>query len=354
VLTIPANQDGGPPGGGGAGGATIDGEGASAPTGGAIKIMRKKDGDADFKEITEENNDVLPGEFMELKAEIPGQNGGTYEWAIGKKAIKNWIASSEKGEIVPISTSDMRAQNIHFYWHDIGQKEVTCIVKINGVVSIGYVRFDVKGLKSTGFTAEDKGLIKIRDNYLNPGTYLSYGGDENPGVLFTANVQVPDAFNQGTWNFVQTVKMNRAISLSKKGIDLTTRKSTQGDFFLDTVYPYWPEHPDAFATGVKGETEDQPGVELIKALDGFTINAYQINKEDFRMYLMFKPGGAKSIFVPLQVCTWYFQCSAKKDVNENWVLDARPISGKKVDSPIDFTDYPTWVKNAKDVRGKAD
>jgi len=61
------------------------------------------------------------------------------------------------------------------------------------------------------------------------------------------------------------------------------------------------------------------------------------------MWLMFKPDGANSIWVPLRKVWWYWRASATK-VNGQWQLDEG--SDHSVDpASTDTTEYPTWTYN---------
>jgi hypothetical protein len=68
----------------------------------------------------------------------------------------------------------------------------------------------------------------------------------------------------------------------------------------------------------------------------------------FKMYIMFKPAGADSIWVPLKRVDWSWQGCATKDSEDNWTLDdSSDVSD--VGSLVDETNHPLWSRSTDDV-----
>jgi hypothetical protein len=120
------------------------------------------------------------------------------------------------------------------------------------------------------------------------------------GINWTANVSVPAAFPQGEFKFVQTVTPRR-LEIRTNG-DLYNLPHA-GELVLDTSDPYaamyGPLIGGPWTTGASHSSGDDPG----DFLD------HQIQLDDsvcdrFQTYLMFRPDGDRSEWVPLAREDW--------------------------------------------------
>jgi hypothetical protein len=67
-------------------------------------------------------------------------------------------------------------------------------------------------------------------------------------------------------------------------------------------------------------------------------------KEEFRLYVMFKPAGSNSIYVPLAVVDWWWKGEATRS-GTTWSLVAGSAGHKASPTHVDTSDHPEWTKN---------
>jgi hypothetical protein len=85
--------------------------------------------------LTDATRKVLPGQKMNLKAEVePSTLTVTdWEWTLPGVVFKNYTASQTTGTLTPIAAGDKDDQTVGFYWADNGDdRDVKCKVKIGG------------------------------------------------------------------------------------------------------------------------------------------------------------------------------------------------------------------------------
>jgi hypothetical protein len=340
VLTIPANQDGGPPGGGGPGGATIDGEGASSPVGGRVVIKRKKDGDDEFKAISEENNNVLPGEFIELQCSLEDGPVLSNRWSIQGSIVRNWTANNSKSTLTKVTDDQLKDMIIQYVWYKSGTFEITCAVGDK----IGWARFDVKEVMFSKLTSDLPGPIKVTNKYLKEGTYLAFGGqqpDFKAGFYAQVAVDVPAGFPAGQWEAVQLIKSDR----SRTNVDKTIQNIRSNKFVLDTSYPY-SESESTNKGGAFSIIDDSPA-QLLK-----DEHRYSINSETFKTYILFKPAGMHSVFVPLKATDLWWWRAVAVNADGLWTLSPNSDAKSAIPQWNNADDYPMWTSNVLDIDWK--
>jgi len=307
-----------------------------------IQIHRKKDGEANYLAISNSNNKVLPGEKMDLK--LVAQNVTDYEWTLPGEVIGGWTADTDKTYATELGAGDLDNQTVVYYWHDTGDKrEVKCEVEIGVKDYTVSVKLHVK--KPTySVTNLDVDEVKVTDKY-----YYGYGdwglhfGAEttSPGTPPTkygfeikCKVEVPSGFSQGVWQYVQLVKMD----VHREDDDTNTAEyDMNGEWVLDTTYPY---AGGSWSTGsTERETDDSP-CHWLRA----DMKWLQTNKDEFNMYIMFKPSGSNSIFVPLAVVNWWWKGKGQEN-GASWDLVVGSDGWSTNPSASDVTTYPVWDKN---------
>jgi hypothetical protein len=257
-----------------------------------IEIHRKKDGEENYVEITNANNKVLPGEYIDLK--LVADNVTAYAWTVpdNDSIVEDWEADETTGTtLTELEAGDLDNQTVVYYWHDDGDNQkVNCQVIINNKSYSIDVTFHVKK-PTCNFTATDKSDVQITDSFYLAGTWLAYGGRGDPcvpGVEFEAEVTVPQGFSEGHWQFVQVLMQDLRWEAFTGG----KMKKVSSDWALDNKYPYKTETE----TDEEDTAIDSPGVQLPSAL----IKKYTADM-DFKMFVMFKPSGDNSIYVSTTV-----------------------------------------------------
>jgi hypothetical protein len=154
---------------------------------------------------------------------------------------------------------------------------------------------------------------------------LTYGTPANHGFDITANAHVPTGFT-GSFQFLQIANSWLRRIRFKNG-DWYRNAGTK---LLDTsaIYPSY---------------NDSPGMELISTFDKAEAS------DSFESYLMFKPSGASSIWVPLRVIknlSW--SGKATRTGAATWTLDSSNNNNNP--TSLDATDFPEWNGNILNLK----
>jgi hypothetical protein len=144
-----------------------------------------------------------------------------------------------------------------------------------------------------------------------------------PGITFSRSITVPSGFT-GETQWVQVIDSTTRTLTPNGGSMLTL----QGSGVLDTTYPY----------ALGSSTNDSPG-QGVNPCDFSDVSA----NDSFSMWLMFKPPGTGSIFVPLRKVNWSWSGSGGRISACNWILSTSNHSTNPTDA--DSTDFPTWSTN---------
>ncbi len=114
-------------------------------------IKRKKDGEKEYKNIDEKNNNVLPGELMELKAElVGGEVQKNVEWILPGKIFADY--KPNENQAVLKKDVDKTKNPVNFYWADSGDgRELICKMMVGGKTISGKATINVKKPEVTFF-----------------------------------------------------------------------------------------------------------------------------------------------------------------------------------------------------------
>jgi len=284
------------------------------------------------KDITDETEEVLVGEKIELKAVVLPETATIQrgEWEkIPGDPIEDFVVGGERGYIDKLEEAELKKPEVKFHWWD-GKDNLT--VKYSAVVDgkklEAKANFVVKEpkikLKSEvpdgDFTIgevtyrEDKEEIVTRDELIyDPPS-------ENYTIKFTHD-PLPNEF-PGETQYVQLVHTDARNEKHKEALNPCLELNKKG---LDKKYPYSPGP----------EATDAPGVPVTYMDLTIEVNHH------YEMYLMFKPEGEGSIFVPLRVMDWDWIGIAKRKS----ILDLFDLRGSGVSKDPEDREaekYPTW------------
>jgi len=255
-----------------------------------------------------------------------------HEWTFPDgKYLKEFRVSEDKGEKVELEDSEKKKQEVKFHWYDEGDKlKLIYSADVEGEKLFAEALFNVKKPEITmraeipeGEFAFARVTYSDEEGNAVTGDELIYDPpSENYSIKFTHD-PLPDQF-PGETQYVQLVHTVGRVEKHKDVLDPCLEINKKG---LDKKYPYSPGP----------EATDAPGAPA-KYLD-LNISV----KNHYEMYLMFKPEGEGSIFVPLRVMGWDWIVLAKrKGVTDEHIWD---VSGSKIrKNPQDrkAEDYPEW------------
>jgi len=150
----------------------------------------------------------------------------------------------------------------------------------------------------------------------------------------------------GSLFFVQLVKSVRTCS--QPGGGLTIRRNTEGDYWLDTTYPYGGHFDPKLGAYT---ASDEPSWRFSQLPGwtplGLTFDDHWSIRDDFKTWLMWQSDSPGSIPVPLSVLDWSW--TAIVDCDRGYLVDTFKLtsSSMTVGTWTDTTTYPEWKKVMK-------
>lgn len=293
--------------------------------------------------VTGQTQNIIVGQIANLTGVVTPAMGLTnVAWTIDPKHLQNWQGSATKSTPTP---TDLTANPTKCFWYDAGNKTVTLSgsVLVNGV-AIGLLpaqtTFNVLRPSHT-ITVIALGKVGADLDYGIPdanGTYqqvtvptLHFGKPQlaHQGISFSASLDPnwSDGNPKQLIQWVQVVTTDRELTTASNGVN----HKLQGTG-LDTTYPY---STDYYQT-------DSPS---ISTQFGYQSYSDVFVNDIFQMWLMYKPSGGDSCWVPLRVTTWEWGGDATPLTPPSayaWVLSR---AKGKMDSEADTTSYPSWTQN---------
>lgn len=286
----------------------------------APQIIIKQDGQV----VTNTTRNAIVGQQLNLTGEVRSGSGAitNQQWSIPGNRIANYIANEVNGAVTPLT--NLNTASISYYWVDGGDgRQVTYTATVRGKPYTGRATFNVK--RPTVNVTTSTGTVRVRTVSFSERIYeLVYASTTAPGIRFTrTNLTIPSGFMGDTY-WVQLVNASR------------TRRRNDGtnevfqETGLDNRFPYASGDPNAT------ETTDSPGLPLTLAYNYATAN------DSFQMWLMFKPSGTNSIYVPLRKVNWSWSGSAERPGTLNWTLVPGSAGNTPNPPSVDSTEHPQW------------
>ena len=298
-----------------------------------VELKRDEEGNGEnWATISGDMAKALPGQRINLKPDFQSFPSGVapsnYSWSINGMHFTSYYATNEKGQKSNLNEVDLTNERIRFYWSDPGIHEVTLSFLINGVTRS--VSNRVKIIKPESRLNANIGQVSfsgLKDVELS-GTIA--------GILFQAKVEsvAAEFRSEGRWHFVQVLNSREKVITNA---DTFRFGNNYGKWVVDSTYPY----AQGASTGENSLCDDSP----ISTMD----NAYRrwITQDDFKMYLMFKPPGINTEWVPLKRIDWLWDWKTTK-TDGIWSLDSG-AKAEVLNDGVGVDDYihPEWDGNYK-------
>lgn len=315
------------------------------------------------QDVTGKKTDVLVGQFIDMYAEIIAppewKQNPTYQWTVPGPAIRDYVANATFARVIHLGDAHggtdqellngLKQANVKYLWATAAGNPDQHIVSvnvgnINGANYVTKTRFGVYRPTST-MTVTAAGAVTLNiDGQGRPIVILTDPVGQTNGIEVLAGVQLPQGFNEaGQWQFVQTVNLGRWRTLQipagqRQAINLN------GQVVLDTYFgaPTVGGGPAVITTGPEGATFGDSPFEPLANTRSLTID------EDFSLFVMFRPPGATSRWVPLKSLDWEWHAQVDAQ-GQNWVLGAS--GGPNPVGPFEVgwvDDIPVWLRNASE------
>lgn len=311
-----------------------------------IRILR--DG-TDITSTTQNNNlqTVIVGQRINLSATVAGGSPSTQSWDVPEKKLKNYETLpagrfANTGRIIPLTA--VSSNNVDFVWYEGTyngmRKQVTYTATVNGISNSAQATFDVKkpnvDLTMTSpptflGTANINGAIRWV-------ILLANSTGTVQGATFNRqNPDIPTPFSGGEFQFVQLVSysLNGSYTSTTSTTPIPINQSESG---LDGCYPY----------GLNDTTvRDSPSLQLDDP--NFVFQNVSVSNT-WSMFLMYKPTGTGSEWVPLRSIDWAWAYTATRGTGGVYTSSGvtNPASSA---TGIDTTTYPVWSNRVPDRSG---
>jgi hypothetical protein len=307
---------------------------------------------------TQDAGKVLVGQKIELvAATLPaGLPVTNPRWSMEGTTFGDYNPTAKSAKIVPVQGGT----TVDFYWSagtsfdEMGNDAVALAADVNGTFNTAETSFDVYRPSDT-FTVT-QGQVGFRPPTGDPKQFGLFGNNNSKnGMDFTGTVTMPAGFdpNSGEWCFVQKItKVDRNATDADGG---SYFNSMNGQSVLDTTWPYEPVSAQSWTTGAAaqqapgyGYANDNPNMSLLK------INTVQPQPapvevdfdETVSTYILFRPKGADSRWVPLQEVNWDYKGTATEK-GGNWTMAG---TNQHNFPPENVAVQPEWTANIKDSR----
>ena len=285
-------------------------------------------------EISGKTGAVSVGEKISLGVKYTVDCGvlKSVEWEIPGKTVKEYKADFVEGKVIEIKDDDKKRFTINFYWVDGADGRTVnakCVFTSSGkdMNKTISATFDVKRPKMKSYSSKT-GSVKIESDKF---------GLLGPGITWIAKVE-PNSAATGEIAFIQRINPHRVWTPGKKW-------TSSGNFVLDgapgkTEIFYAQKRIPLSGGEAKLESNDSPS----NPLSSFPTALETTGKDKFEIYLMYRPSGVDSIWVPLGVLLWDWEGVAKRaTVTNPWVVQAStPPSADP--SGNDTLEFPLWDK----------
>lgn len=271
---------------------------------------------------------VLPGQKVSVQLQLPALPAGVsisgFYWSASGVVFKDYQADNKTAHL--ITWVDRSSSSTEFYWADTGQKSVS----VSYIVSDGTNSWTCESSMIVQVVKPISLLAAVKRNVV-----LSATGNgakiEAPGTGFTAYVaSVADRFEtEGQFQLVQRVQDG---GLYTKTNDQVMQGNHYQEWVLDTFYPA----AGPALTGHVMTFADPPETP-------FQSDAKKHETHDhFEMYLMFKPPGIDTKWVPLKVIPWEWSFNATK-AGGVWTLNSGDSSVPA--TGVVTSQHPRWDAN---------
>ena len=324
--------------------------GSTAPcllTAVGLEILDRKTGTI----VSGTTQNKIVGQKVELsvRSKPAGHTVTNIRWTISGTApgtrpassVKSYAMALAKTDLpVLLQNADLQGQALDFFWvtvHGEGAQTVGVQADVDGAPKQAQVAFNVSCPTLDSFTSVT-GPIDIGTPW-SAQRELYCGTPANPGINYTGKM-TPPAGGAGEMKFTQILQ----AAITRTPTAGPRQTWTIPDWWLDIDDPYAAHGPFAVTASTQAtqSDNDSPGSPLQA---GFTNNMVTMS---FKLYLLYKPAGADSIWVPLGLLSWGWSGEARStNAGATWTkisgahATANPTGAKSAE-------FPAWVDRKTD------
>jgi hypothetical protein len=270
-------------------------------------------------------------------------------WLIDRTAIRHYSQDPASASVTDLTLlGDLLSNPVEFYWIDGGAKNVQVFATIEGTLRCSAnVSFQVNRPRVDSFAAQRRNDdLQIAIGIVIPrhGPELHFGDQITSGIVWDATVTTQSG-GIGTLGFLQLA--SRDTRMTQADADGGGSFQVLAKLCLDRRDPPNSVMYGGLETPIPGgwtarhAANDSPSVRLQPSRsDGTPVNLVDVGVNDsYRVYLMYRPAGAASIWVSLARLDWGW-CARATKIGDAWRLNGPFWSW---DHPaVDTTELPVW------------
>jgi hypothetical protein len=332
------------PGGGASGSAPVCPPGTTTPCPSTItlEIVFRNIGDV----ISGTTQTRIVGQKIALRVRTNpgGQSMSDIRWRVPGQTVKSYTQSNHEGVITTLSQRDLQAADLDFYWIAGGSPQTVEVeATVLGRRLQATVAFNVLAPGNLSMTSST-GRVAVGNPGFGEGEIeLHFGNYERCGIEFTLSATAPPG-GAGEIAGTQLIQQVRTRLFN----DGNTRDwSTQGRFVLDTQTPLNPARQIASGGSRTWNGTDSPGTPLAPNQQRASVD------DHFRVYFMYRPAGADSIWVTLMLLCWEWsgvttRVGAPSGTANTWHT-ATAVSHSHNPSGVPSSELPVWSSNVTEL-----
>lgn len=261
------------------------------------------------------------------------------QWSVQGETLKSYNLSTGPSLPIYLTGADLTKNPLSFYWIKPGTFTASVTVYTASGWGVQSYTYEVKAPTVQSFTS-DTGRVEIVDHQGNPAiAFVGQFGEIGEGILMQLRVS-------GTQNLagqIATIQLVMTARTDQLDNGRSEYRSTNGQWAVDNGRNpggYLYSGPVPLAAG--GTATLPPSDGPLQGVRNPPIEWMKIGREDYKMYLMFKPDAADAIWVPLAMLPWYWQGTATWS-GHDWALSNAANSQDPRGGPVDSP--PGWMIN---------
>ncbi len=322
-------------------GAPIDGGTTPCPPPPVLEIIDRKSGAV----VSGTTQTVIVGKKIELMVRTrPAEAMTNIQWTVPGQRVKGYTQSTTAGTRTELNASDLQGVNLDFYWIAGGTQTVQVAATVRGSQLTAQVTHTVLTPTSVSMTSVT-GSVGVGATGFpgDPPMSLYYGQSPTVGIQWTCTATAP----AGGDGVIAATQLNNSNRRRTQNSGTSQANSSGGVYMLDTTVPYSAAVPVTASASATWTSNDSPSTPLTSNLQEKSVN------DLFRLYFMYKPAGADSIWVTLMRLDWHWagrtsRVGAPGSAGNVWT----PPTGVSSDvnpSGVASTELPTWTDNVTNI-----
>jgi hypothetical protein len=309
-----------------------------------LEIVDRKTGNV----VTNTTQAKIVGQKIELLVRAkPPEAMSNIQWTVPGERVGNYSQSSSTATRTDLTAADLQGTNLDFYWIKGGSKAITVAATVRGSSLTAQVMQNVLAPTNVTMTSVTD-HVKVGPTGWpgDPPMNLYYGKSPNVGIQWTCTATAP----AGGKGEIAGTQLNNSDRKRTSNAGVVESNDSGGAYMLDTTVPYSTSVTIAAGASATWSSNDSPSTPLTASLSRKSVN------DLFRMYFMYKPDGADSIWVTLMRLDWHWagqttRVGAPGGAGNNWTAPAG-VGSDRNPSGIATSELPTWTDNVTSITWK--